>query len=70
MRSALQIMASMGVQDAGELAPHQLRRRLDPRTVCSYAELYDWLAPGRLLADPPRDWRQDWEAADPDRFTI
>ncbi|WP_336048718.1 FMN-binding glutamate synthase family protein [Streptomyces sp. CA2R101] len=70
VRSALQIMAAMGVRDAAELAPHQLRRRLDPRTVRSYAELYDWLAPGRLLADPPPDWRADWEAADPDRFTI
>ncbi|GAA2344793.1 FMN-binding glutamate synthase family protein [Streptomyces caniferus] len=69
VRSALHIMASMGIHDAAELAPHQLRRRLDPRTVCSYADLYDWLAPGQLLADPPQDWRQDWEAADPDRFT-
>jgi glutamate synthase domain-containing protein 2 len=68
VRSALQIMASMGVQEPGELAPHQLRRRLDPRTVCSYAELYDWLSPGQLLAKPPQDWKQDWQAADPDRF--
>ncbi|WP_399096074.1 FMN-binding glutamate synthase family protein [Streptomyces sp. BBFR2] len=68
VRSALQIMASMGVRHPGELAPHQLRRRLDPRTVLSYGELYTWLEPGQLLTGPPSAWRRDWEAADPDSF--
>jgi glutamate synthase domain-containing protein 2 len=67
--SALQIMAAMGVTDPAELGPHMLRRRVDPRTVCSYDELYEWLSPGRLLAEPPESWAADWAAADPDRFT-
>ncbi|WP_425423803.1 FMN-binding glutamate synthase family protein [Streptomyces catenulae] len=68
VRSALQIMAAMGVRSPAELAPHQLRRRLDPRTVLSYGELYTWLEPGQLLTAPPSAWRRDWETADPDRF--
>jgi hypothetical protein len=47
-----------------------LRRRTDPQTVRSYDELYDWLAPGRLLAEPPASWAADRAAADPDRFTV
>ncbi|MEW2549057.1 FMN-binding glutamate synthase family protein [Streptomyces sp. NPDC047002] len=67
---ALQIMASMGVTDPAQLRPHMLRRRIDPYTVRSYEELYEWLEPGRLLDEPPADWAADWEAADPDRFTV
>ena len=68
--SALQIMASMGVSDPAHLRPHMLRRRVDPVTTRSYEELYDWLAPGQLSADPPQEWAADWTAADPDRFTV
>ncbi|HVV22245.1 MAG TPA: FMN-binding glutamate synthase family protein [Pseudonocardiaceae bacterium] len=68
VRSALQIMASMGVSEPGQLRPHMLRRRIGPHDVRSYAELYTWLAEGQLRADPPDDWVDDWSAADPDRF--
>jgi hypothetical protein len=47
-----------------------LCRRTDPVTVQTYADLYDWLAPGQLLAEPPRSWAVDWAQADPDRFTV
>ena len=70
MAGALQIMASMGVTDPAELRPHMLHRRVDPCTERSYAELYEWLAPGQLLAEPPASWAADWQAADPDRFTV
>ncbi|MEU5214171.1 FMN-binding glutamate synthase family protein [Streptomyces sp. NPDC020742] len=70
VRSAVQIMASMGVTDPADLRPHMLRRRVDATTVLSGAEMYDLLAPGELLADPPRTWAEDWAAADPDRFTV
>ncbi|MFJ8595013.1 FMN-binding glutamate synthase family protein [Streptomyces sp. NPDC093598] len=68
--SALQIMASMGVTDPAELRPHMLRRRIGPHTERSYEELYQWLAPGQLLAEAPAAWAADWQAADPDRFTV
>ncbi|MFC4034471.1 FMN-binding glutamate synthase family protein [Streptomyces polygonati] len=68
--SALQIMASMGVTDPAQLRPHMLRRRIDPYTVRSYDEMYEWLSPGQLRAEPPASWAADWSAADPDRFTV
>ncbi|MFD4408166.1 FMN-binding glutamate synthase family protein [Streptomyces sp. NPDC058466] len=68
VRSASRIMAAMGVRDPGGLTPHQLLRRTDPTTVRSYAELYEWLAPGVLLQEPPPSWDADWAAADPDAF--
>ncbi|WTJ85437.1 FMN-binding glutamate synthase family protein [Streptomyces sp. NBC_01538] len=67
---ALQLMASMGVSDPVQLRPHMLHRRIDPFTERSYEELYEWLAPGQLLAEPPASWEADWHAADPDRFTV
>ena len=65
---AVQLMASMGCASPAELAPHQLMRRIGYTDTHSYAELFDWLEPGELLAAPPRDWAADWKAADPDRF--
>jgi glutamate synthase domain-containing protein 2 len=70
VRSAQKIMASMGVSGPAELRAHMLRRRVDSTTVRSYAELYEWLEPGRLLDSPPTGWADDWKVADPDRFTI
>ncbi|MET7860072.1 FMN-binding glutamate synthase family protein [Streptomyces sp. NPDC005318] len=68
--SALQIMASMGVTDPEQLRPHMLQRRIDPYTLRSLDEMHECLAPGQLLAEPPSSWVADWEAADPDHFTV
>jgi glutamate synthase domain-containing protein 2 len=65
---AVQLMASMGCASPAELAPHQLMRRIGYTDTHSYAELFDWLEPGELLAAPPRGWAADWKAADADRF--
>nr|WP_244215547.1 FMN-binding glutamate synthase family protein [Kitasatospora purpeofusca] len=70
VRSALQIMAAMGVDSPSQLHPHMLRRRLDPQTIRSYADLHPWLDPGQLLQDVPASWARDWNSADPDRFTV
>jgi glutamate synthase domain-containing protein 2 len=68
VRSATQIMASLGVHDPGELHPALLRRRVGFTEMRGYDELYRWLRPGELREDAPADWVHDWEAADPDRF--
>jgi glutamate synthase domain-containing protein 2 len=68
--SSLQIMASMGVTDPSELRPHMLRRRIDAHSVRSFDEMYEWLAPGQLLAEPPPTWAADWLAAAPDHFAV
>jgi glutamate synthase domain-containing protein 2 len=68
VRSAQQIMASMGVADPAELHPKMLRRRIGHGGFRAYSELYDWLEEGQLLSDAPRSWADDWRDADPDRF--
>ncbi|GAA1249514.1 FMN-binding glutamate synthase family protein [Kitasatospora nipponensis] len=69
VRSALQIMAALGVDEPSQLSPHMLRRRVDPQTIRSYAEIHPRLAPGQLIDDAPERWAPDWHAAHPDRFT-
>lgn len=68
VQEAMQVIASMGLSGPEQLAPHMLRRRIDHARVESYAELYEHLEPGQLLAEPPQSWALDWELADPDRF--
>jgi len=68
VESAMKIMAAMGVTDPAQLNPHHLRRNVTATTTHSYAELYEWLEPGRLLAEPPQDWAADWGIATADRF--
>jgi glutamate synthase domain-containing protein 2 len=65
---AQQMIASLGLAGPHELHPAMLMRRIDHIRSRSYADLYDWLQPGQLLAEPPRDWAADWEAASPDTF--
>jgi len=65
---AQQMIASLGLAGPHELHPAMLMRRIDHIRSRSYADLYDWLQPGQLLAEPPRDWVADWEAASPDTF--
>ncbi len=65
---AQQMIASLGLSGPHELHPAMLMRRIDHVHTDSYAELYDWLAPRQLLAEPPADWAADWAAASPDTF--
>jgi glutamate synthase domain-containing protein 2 len=65
---AQRLIASMGLHSPSEVGPHHLVRRVDHATCRSYAELFDWLAPGELLDEPPSEWAADWERADPDSF--
>ncbi len=68
VRQAVQIMASLGAAGPDELAPHLLRKKVSPTVQRSYAELYEWLTPAQLLAEPPATWAADWAAATPDSF--
>ncbi|MFD9242479.1 glutamate synthase-related protein [Streptomyces sp. NPDC059556] len=72
VKSALQIMAAMGVDDPSGLKPGMLLHRVWPNAVRSHAELYAPLEPGRLLsaASIPAAWAGDWNTAHPDRFTL
>jgi glutamate synthase domain-containing protein 2 len=65
---AEQMIASLGLSGPGDLHPAMLMRRIDHVTTKSYADLYEWLAPGELLDAPVRGWDYDWRAASVDTF--
>jgi glutamate synthase domain-containing protein 2 len=65
---AQQIIGSMGLHGPSEIEPWMLIRRVDEATTRSYADLFEWLKPGELLADAPRTWAAAWRRADPDTF--
>ena len=69
VEESVRILGSMGLCGPEELRPSMLRRRVGHTDTRSYAELFTWLAPGQLLAEPPIDWADDWARADPDRWT-
>lgn len=68
VESAQQLIAAMGIDDLADLGPHLLRRRVSPTATRTYDQLYRYLEPGELLADPPEGWDAEWRAADPTRF--
>ena len=65
---ALELVAAMGLPGPEALGPQHLMRRMDHVTVRSYRELFEWVAPGQLIAEPPESWAHDWRIADPDSF--
>ncbi len=65
---AMQLMAAMGVTDPSQLRPWMLRRNITETRTASYADTFEWVAPGQLLAEVPEDWAIDWAAASPDTF--
>jgi glutamate synthase domain-containing protein 2 len=67
---AQQLIAAMGLEGPHGLCPGMLMRRINHHSVSSFAEIYEWLEPGQLLAEPPQAWAADWKAADPDRFGL
>ncbi|MCW2968448.1 MAG: glutamate synthase [Solirubrobacteraceae bacterium] len=68
VQQAQQIIGSMGLNGPWEIEPWMLVRRVDEVTTSSFAELYEWLAPGELLGSAPQTWAADWLRADPDSF--
>ncbi len=68
VRQAQQIIGSMGLNGPWEIEPWMLVRRVDEATTRSFAELFEWLAPGELLGSAPKTWAADWLRADPDSF--
>jgi glutamate synthase domain-containing protein 2 len=67
---AQQIIAAMGLESPQDLGPAMVLRRINHHAVRTFAELYEYLEPGRLLAEAPESWAADWNAADPDRFGL
>ncbi len=68
VQQAAQMIASMGCTTPDQLTPHQLRINVSHTESLSYAERFEWLAPGELLAEAPRTWAADWAAASAHAF--
>lgn len=69
VRSAMELLASMGLESFADLGPHHVLRRIDPARVMTYEDLYIWLEDGELLRGTEHpDWARDWDIADAQRF--
>lgn len=62
------IVAAAGMQHPDSLQPRHLQRRTGDLEVRSAAELYTFLEPGELLAEPRPEFARVWQAASADRF--
>jgi glutamate synthase domain-containing protein 2 len=65
-----ELVAAAGLDHPGQLRPHHFLRRVASDRVVTYAELYETLAPGQLLADPDSSPRfgPAWRAARAESF--
>lgn len=71
MRSAMRILASMGLSSFRDLGPEHVMHRIDATSTLSYEELYEWLEPGSLVdGTAPQPWLERWKRADPDSFAV
>jgi glutamate synthase domain-containing protein 2 len=72
IRSMLELLAAMGLDDPGQVRPHHVFRRVDDMRIRSFAEIYDFLESRQLRDDDgvPGELREDWAAADPDRWSM
>jgi glutamate synthase domain-containing protein 2 len=52
LHALAELVAAAGLMHPAELKPHHFLRRTDADRVASFAEIYEQLAPGQLLADP------------------
>lgn len=68
INSAMQIIASMGLDSFDQLTPRKLFRRVDPQVTQTYFDLFQWLEPGELLVDAPEGWVRDWATASSQTF--
>jgi len=72
VRSFLDLLGSLGLEDPNDLRPHHIFRRIDDLLVRNFAELYDFLEPEQLLRDDdvPEQLRDDWMAASADLWRL
>ncbi len=69
VEEAGQIISTMGCEHPEELTRQMLRRKITATQSISYETLYRWLTPGELFEGVEGGWGEDWDYADPDKFT-
>ncbi|ANS78133.1 Ferredoxin-dependent glutamate synthase [Serinicoccus hydrothermalis] len=69
VKSAMRLLASMGLKSFSDLGPQHVVRRIDPARSMTYEELFTWLEEGELLEGSEDEiWARDFERADPEHF--
>ena len=69
VESFMEILGAAGLTNPDQLRPEHIQRRISQTQVASYAEIYDYLQPGALLADqPPQAFEPMWRQASADQF--
>jgi glutamate synthase domain-containing protein 2 len=69
IRGFNEMLASLGLDHPGQLSPDLLYRRLTAHSIKSYAEIFDHLQPGELIAGTDKPvYQRAWDAADAGRF--
>ena len=65
----LELVAAAGLDGPDALRPDHVFRRVNAEAEKKLSEIYEYIAPGALLAnDIPEAFKADWDAADPDGF--
>jgi glutamate synthase domain-containing protein 2 len=67
-----ELVAAAGLSHPSELQPHHFLRRTAADKVISFAQQYEMLAPGQLLADPASSpaFREAWAQSRADSFAL
>ncbi len=69
LESVGEIIGAMGVSHPQDLRRWHILRRTSPTEIRHYGEIYDYLEPGDLLAEPlPAAYERAWRAAVPETF--
>jgi glutamate synthase domain-containing protein 2 len=70
LHALAELVAAAGLMHPSELKPHHFLRRTDADRVASFAEIYEQLAPGQLLADPgsSRGFAEPWALSRAESF--
>ncbi len=64
------LLCAAGLDHPGQLGPEHILRRVSPTEIRSFADIYQYLAPGELLDSVPRHavFQQFWASARSDSF--
>lgn len=63
VHSFLEVLAAAGLAHPRDIRPWHVQRRISTSEVRHYGELFDFLAPGALLTNPPPSYARAWNQA-------
>lgn len=70
VHSFLEVLAAAGLAHPRDIRPWHVQRRITTTEVRHYGELFDFLAPGELLTDPPEAYSRAWSQAGPGSWDV